>query len=172
MSYKYYSKMRPVGIGTFPGNPEKITNYPNGRQTVTAADGEQIQAWGELIYIEPLTEEEAHRYELRGDYEYAPFKHYGYWMNDGTHEIIGINKKYYVLDGWNGESYNHCFECLTKTKMVEPNVEYTLRPVYFYETPAGIRLMDSMSDMDEDSDEWKENADKLNGIISYSVSRN
>ena len=45
MAYKYYSRMRPVGIGTFPGKPEKITNYPEGRKTVTAGDGTQIQAW-------------------------------------------------------------------------------------------------------------------------------
>ena len=172
MTYKYYSRMRPVGIGTFPGKPEKITNYPEGRKTVTAGDGTQIQAWGELIYAEPLTEDEIRRYELRGEYEYTPYKHVGYWMNDGVHEIVGINKKYYVLDVWGGEKYTNCFECLTKTKMAEPDVKYTLTPVYYHETAQGIALMNSMADLEEDSPEWDAGIKKLYQIISYKVEKN
>ena len=149
MAYKYYSRMRPVGIGTFPGKPEKITNYPEGRKTVTAGDGTQIQAWGELIYAEPLTEDEIRRYELRGEYEFTPYKHVGYWMNDGVR-----------------------FECLTKTKMAEPDVKYTLTPVYYHETAQGIALMNSMADLEDDSPEWDDGIRKLNQIVSYKVEKN
>ena len=93
-------------------------------------------------------------------------------MNDGVHEIVGINKKYYVLDVWDGEKYTNCFECLTKTKMAEPDVKYTLIPVYYHETTQGIALMNSMADLEDDSPEWDDGIRKLNQIISYKVEKN
>ena len=56
MSYKYYSIMRPVGIGTYPSNrtPVKIIHYPD-RQKVSAADGRTLEAWGEIEFDEPLS---------------------------------------------------------------------------------------------------------------------
>lgn len=172
MRYRYYSLHRPVDIGTFPGSPEKIINYPEGRKEITAADGQTIRAWGELHYTEPLTEEETQRYELRGEYEHLPYRHVGYWLRDKAKEIIKLGSRFFVLDGWNGTVYMHCFEALTATKMAEPNVEYILTPIYYYETAAGVAMMDAMADLEEDSPEWKEKAEKLNEVISYSVSRN
>ncbi len=172
MSYKYYSIMRPVGIGTFPCKPEKITNYPEGRKSVKTLDGSEILAWGELTYAEPLTEKDVRQYELRGEFEYMPWRHVGYWMRDKSWEIIKLGEKYFVLGGWNGNVYGHCFEVLTTTKMIEPKVEYTLTPVYYYETNAGIAMMNDMTDLEEETPEWNEKVEKLNEIISYSVKAN
>ena len=173
MTYKYFSVMRPIGIGTLPNGkkPVRIENY-NTRKQVTADDGRKLMAWGEVEYDKPLTDYEMYSYELKGGYEYEPFRHVGYWMNDGMNEIIKLGQKYYVLFGWNGESFGHCWECLTPTKMADTEKEYTLKPVHYFETEAGIALMDSMNDMDEDSDEWYENETKLNEVISYTVSEN
>ena len=170
MSYKYYSVMRPVDIGTFPGKPESIHNY-DSRQAVETADGATIMAWGELQYSEPLTERDVRQYELRGEYLYAPYKHVGYWMNDGNHEIIKLNGRFYALSGWNGEEYGHCWECQTKAK-AKDDKEYTLRPVYRYDTDSGQLEMQKMADLEEGSDEWDKLSDYLNEIISYSVTEN
>lgn len=171
-AFRYYSIMRPVGIGTYPGKPTRVENYPEGKKLITTADGRKLWVWGELEYVEPLNDVDVTRYELRGECEYPEYHHRGYWMNDGAHEIIQLGKKYYVLNGWNGESYGHCWECLTKTKMVDGDAEYTLKPIYRFETEAGITMMNDMSDLDEDSDEWQLKTDYLNEIISYSVTKN
>ena len=170
MSYTYYSIMRPVGIGTYPGKPESIHNYEGGRKEVSTADGAVIMAWGELTYGDPLTDEQMRQYELRGEYEYAPFRKIGKWM-DSDIDIIKIGKRYFALNGWNGSDYGHCWEC-KNAKQVMDDSEYTLTPVYFYDTNAGIALMNSMSGMDEDSPEWDDLTEKLNQIISYRVDLN
>lgn len=62
---RYYSIMRPVGIGTFPkpaGN--RIINIENfdDRQYVPEIDR---KAWGYIDYEYPLAESDANSYELR-----------------------------------------------------------------------------------------------------------
>lgn len=63
--YKYYSTQRPVGIGTFPRTkanlPVGILNYGERRPVEDGA----FLAWGELLYLHPLTEKEQQDYELR-----------------------------------------------------------------------------------------------------------
>ncbi|MEG1049568.1 MAG: DUF4316 domain-containing protein, partial [Oscillospiraceae bacterium] len=63
--YKYYSTQRPVDLGTFPksiNNPLLgFTNYDQ-RQAV---EGGTMRAWGELIYLHPLTEKQLDNYELK-----------------------------------------------------------------------------------------------------------
>lgn len=171
-NYTYYSIMRPVGIGTFPGKPVKITNYPEGRKQINTADGQKLWAWGELEYAEPLDDTEVYGYELRGEYEYPEYHHRGWWMNDGVHEIIQLGRKYYVLDGWNGESYGHCWECLTQTKMADTDKEFTLTPIYFYETKAGQAKMNDPELADADSETYFDLVDKMNEIVSYRISQN
>ena len=172
MTYKYYSIMRPVGLGTIPTNkkPVKVTNYPEGKKIITAEDGRKIWAWGEVEYNEPLTEYEMYRYELKGGTEYPKFKHCGYWMGNPSCEIIGINGHYYVLNGWNGIEYGHCWECLTKTKMLDSDKEYTLTPVYRFNTEAGVAMMNEMEN--ETTDKWDEKIEYLNEIISYRITEN
>lgn len=64
--YRYYSTQRPVDIGTYPkpgGNhPLVIVNYDEDRRRPVA--GGRLCAWGELIYRQPLTGEQARAYEL------------------------------------------------------------------------------------------------------------
>ena len=156
MVYRYYTFHRPIDIGTIPmkQKPLRIYNYPEGRKEVVTADGRHIMAWGEVEYKSPLTDEEVYNYELVRDLEYIRYRHVGYWMNDAnSYEIIEIENKYYVLHGWNGEKWCNCWECLTKTKMAEPDVEYTLTPIYFGDTDAGTALMETMWDMVEGSAE-------------------
>lgn len=61
---RYYSILRPVGIGTFPkpaGNKvENIENFDD-RQYVPEISHE---AWGYIEYEKPLTEAEARQYDL------------------------------------------------------------------------------------------------------------
>lgn len=62
--YRYYSTQRPVDLGTFPkppGNaPVEIINFDERRMV----EGGTIRAWGELAYLEPLTEKQVDDYEL------------------------------------------------------------------------------------------------------------
>jgi len=61
--YKYYSTQRPVDVGTFPkteNGPVEIVNFDK-RENVEAG---KIQAWGYLVYCEPLTEKQIDDYEL------------------------------------------------------------------------------------------------------------
>ena len=64
-TYKYYSTQRPIDLGTYPNSyfnrPIHMDIYP-GRQQVP---GEAFQAWGAIIYAQPLTEQELRDYELR-----------------------------------------------------------------------------------------------------------
>jgi len=59
--YVYYSKLRPVGPGTFPKTehgPVDVYNYDER----TSVNG--IMAWGYLTYTQPLTENLADSYDL------------------------------------------------------------------------------------------------------------
>lgn len=63
--YKYYSTQRPVDLGTFPkpkdNLPVGVLNYGERR----AVEGGAFRAWGELLYMRPLTEKQISDYELR-----------------------------------------------------------------------------------------------------------
>ena len=63
--YKYYSTQRPVDLGTFPKPKENLPvaflNY-NERVLVENCS---FRAWGELLYLDPLTEKDISDYELR-----------------------------------------------------------------------------------------------------------
>lgn len=61
MAYRYYSLLRPIGPGTFPGRPIEIKNFDE-RIWVEAVKHE---AWGWLEYLEPLTEADANNYDLK-----------------------------------------------------------------------------------------------------------
>lgn len=56
--YRYYSKLRPVGPGTYPGKPVAFTNFDERTNT----DG--IDAWGYLEYDQPLTPQQIDDYDL------------------------------------------------------------------------------------------------------------
>lgn len=64
--YRYYSTQRPVDIATFPrpeGNsPIMLVNYDEDRRRPVA--GGRLCAWGEILYLYPLTQEQAADYEL------------------------------------------------------------------------------------------------------------
>ncbi len=171
MTYKYYSIMRPIGIGTTPRdkNPIRIYNYPEGKTEVTAEDGRKLMAWGEIEYAEPLTQDEMRRYELKGEHEYTPFRKVGFWQKDTNGiEIIKIDGRFFALNGWNGIDYAHCWECKSKFEAMDDK-EHCLKPIHGYETAAGIAMMNKMNDLDEDSDEWQKNSEYLTSIVSYEV---
>lgn len=63
-SYKYYSTQRPISIGTYPTkNNLDIKNY----DTRTYINEINREAWGELTYSEPLTDNQLKEYELVAD---------------------------------------------------------------------------------------------------------
>lgn len=63
---KYYSIMRPVGIGTVPTNPTNgmmdFINYDN-RTEIQTTHG-IIRAWAEIYYDRELTDHELRDYEM------------------------------------------------------------------------------------------------------------
>jgi len=66
--YRYYSLLRPIGIGTYPkGGVQRIHNF-DFRQHVPAIGRE---AWGYIEYVRELSEKEIKDYELAycGAYE-------------------------------------------------------------------------------------------------------
>lgn len=62
--YRYFSTQRPVSIATYPNSPDnrpvEIFNYDQR----IPVEGE-IQAWGELIYANPLSKKDLYDYELK-----------------------------------------------------------------------------------------------------------
>lgn len=59
--YKYYSILRPISLGTYPDkNVLRIRNFDD---RIFCSEIEH-EAWGYVIYSEPLTEKEAKNYEL------------------------------------------------------------------------------------------------------------
>lgn len=63
--YKYYSTQRPVDLGTFPKSinnpPVCFANYDERRPVENGS----FRAWGELLYLDPLTGKDISNYELR-----------------------------------------------------------------------------------------------------------
>ena len=53
----------------------------------------------------------------------------GTWWSDNNIELVKINGKIYALDGWNGEKYLHCWECIDRFTIVDDK-EYEIRPIY------------------------------------------
>ena len=62
MVYRYYSKLRPVSMGTFPQNKNFITFNNFGERTM--CDSIKDYAWGYVEYSTPLTPEEILSYDL------------------------------------------------------------------------------------------------------------
>lgn len=74
MSYKYYSPLRPLSLGTFPkpqGN--EILHIENFKERQNVPEIAR-QAWGYIEYKEALTEIEAAAYRHAG--EFRPPAHY------------------------------------------------------------------------------------------------
>lgn len=63
--HKYYSTQRPVDLGTYPKSIQNplidFTNYDRR----SPVENDSFKAWGELYYLEPLTEKQMEDYELR-----------------------------------------------------------------------------------------------------------
>ena len=54
----------------------------------------------------------------------------GTWWSDNNIELVEIDGKIYALDGWNGEKYLHCWECIDRFTVADDNAEYEIRPIY------------------------------------------
>ena len=54
----------------------------------------------------------------------------GTWWSDSNIELVKINGKIYALDGWNGEKYLHCWECIDRFTVADDNAEYEISPIY------------------------------------------
>lgn len=63
--YRYYATQQPVNPGTFPKSsdcmPLEIANYDKR----LLVEGGTMRAWGEIIYMKPLTEKQMYDYELK-----------------------------------------------------------------------------------------------------------
>ena len=54
----------------------------------------------------------------------------GTWWSDNSVELAKINGKIYALDGWNGEKYLHCWECVDRYEAVDDGIDYEIEPIY------------------------------------------
>lgn len=64
-TYKYYSTQRPIDIGTYPKSYFNRPIHMDVYFTRQQVSGEAFQAWGAIIYAQPLTDREMRDYELR-----------------------------------------------------------------------------------------------------------
>ena len=64
-TYKYYSTQRPIDIGTYPKSYFNRPIHMDVYFTRQQVPGEAFQAWGAIIYAQPLTDREMRDYELR-----------------------------------------------------------------------------------------------------------
>lgn len=55
---------------------------------------------------------------------------YGYWCTNSDIELVKVNNKIYALNGWNGEAYIHCWECIDKYTATTDKIEYIIFPIY------------------------------------------
>ena len=61
MENKYYSILRPVGIGTYP--KDGMVRFKNYDQRTFVSEISH-EAWGEIWYNRELTDKEMHNYDL------------------------------------------------------------------------------------------------------------
>lgn len=55
----------------------------------------------------------------------------GTWWNDKDIELIKLDdERIFALNGWNGEAYTDCWECLGEFNTDASDKKYTLRPVF------------------------------------------
>ena len=59
---RYYSKLRPVSIGTFPNNGKYVSHHNFDYRKF--CDDIQDYAWGYVEYSDPLSEKELNMYDL------------------------------------------------------------------------------------------------------------
>ena len=64
-TYKYYSTQRPIDIGIYPKSYFNRPIHMDVFFTRQQVPGEAFQAWGAIIYANPLTDQEMRDYELR-----------------------------------------------------------------------------------------------------------
>ena len=64
-TYKYYSTQRPIDLGTYPNSYFNRPIHMDVFYTRQQVPGESFQAWGAIVYTQPLTEQELRDYELR-----------------------------------------------------------------------------------------------------------
>lgn len=62
--YRYYSTQRPISPGTYPNGENKPVSIENFDERQSVENG-QLQAWGYLEYVEPLSQKEMKDYELK-----------------------------------------------------------------------------------------------------------
>jgi hypothetical protein len=51
------------------------------------------------------------------------------WWN-GSNEIVTISDARYALEGWNGETWSHCWRVLGKHETDASKEQYEIRPIY------------------------------------------
>lgn len=59
----------------------------------------------------------------------ANFKHAGTWWTDKSIELVEIEGTVYALNGWNGEKYLNCWECIGEDNMEASKEEYVITPI-------------------------------------------
>ena len=57
-------------------------------------------------------------------------KYRGIWWNSSSIPMYEINGEIYALDGWNGETYLHCWKCSGENLTEASEEEYAISPIY------------------------------------------
>lgn len=79
------------------------------------------------------------------------------WM-DTDIQIVEIDDDLYALNGWNGETYGHCWKCIDRFTADPDGKEYEIRPVYDWERWN-----------EEDGAFEDEDGTIIDGVIGYEV---
>ena len=87
-----------------------------------------------------------------------------FWWNDSSIDIVKVDGSLYALNGWNGEEYTDCWECLDKFTANPDGHRYCIRPVHRYEVE-GINLAELVERDLENTPEWDEALE----VVQYSV---
>lgn len=90
-------------------------------------------------------------------------KYVGLW-NDGryyeTIDVVEIGGRLFALDGWNGERFLHCWECVHTNAAMLDGIEYEIRPVYRFD----VEDID-LDNIEDDTEEWERAVE----IVDYEV---
>jgi len=57
------------------------------------------------------------------------FKTVGTWWADKKIELVEVDGKVYALNGWNGEKYTDCWECIGEDNMEASEKRYEIIPI-------------------------------------------
>lgn len=94
-------------------------------------------------------------------------KYIGLWQGGQGYEqidVVEIDGRLFALDGWNGERFLHCWECVHTNVAMLDGREYEILPVYRYD----VEDID-LDNLEENSEEWERATEVIDYELGYQV---